>query len=553
MFRKKVCLLLILCMLLSCCVSAQEEISFNLSYEPENGEVTVLGSADEGDIVAVIAPVEISAENFSAENPPTLIRQYKKSGEFEIKLGMPKSAGSGRYYVYISANGCESKKSFVHISAEDALSSSSLISMINAADGSAFNALLSENALKLGIDTEDEIYIANKNEIFEIMDNMNFTDLYDFYDKYVLVYVISMITGESDTEKTKLILKNYDKQLGLDYSADFENDKRMSADAKKKLCELLTDAEYAEEAEAKGEIDFKDIFEKLKPVAAISATDNWTKLKEIVTVGFADVFSPILTENNQYSSINDKDAVFEEMMQSELTSLEVFKTQFDNAVTEVYNNENPPKQTGGTGTLGGSSTGGGKTTVSPSYNEEKTQNEPLVSFTDVKDNYWAYNAIGYLVKNGVISGYEDNTFKPAGYITRAEFIKMIMPFATDLSNISEASFTDVSGGEWYCKVVSDAASKGLIKGADGLFKPNEFIKREDAALIIYRLFGLLNRDVTGYRTFADKNDISDYAEDAVFALAGAYVLNGNENNEFLPAQNITRAETAQLIYNAFKK
>ena len=40
-------------------------------------------------------------------------------------------------------------------------------------------------------------------------------------------------------------------------------------------------------------------------------------------------------------------------------------------------------------------------------------------------NHWAINDIAYLAGKKVLSGYPDETFRPDGYITRAEFSKIL--------------------------------------------------------------------------------------------------------------------------------
>ena len=162
-------------------------------------------------------------------------------------------------------------------------------------------------------------------------------------------------------------------------------------------------------------------------------------------------------------------------------------------------------------------------------------------------------AVDKLCADGVISGYEDNTFRPSNKITRAEFVKLILSFASSVKEGDSVSFEDVNDSAWYASFVKSAAAKGIIKGDGGKFSPDSYIKREDAALIIYRLLALTDKAPDDYRIFADRDDVSPYAQDAVFALAGAYIVKGNDNNMFLPKSFITRAETAQLIYNAFKK
>ena len=47
-------------------------------------------------------------------------------------------------------------------------------------------------------------------------------------------------------------------------------------------------------------------------------------------------------------------------------------------------------------------------------------------FLDVKSNNPFFDAINYMQSQGVINGYEDNTYKPNNPINRAEFVKIIV-------------------------------------------------------------------------------------------------------------------------------
>lgn len=46
-------------------------------------------------------------------------------------------------------------------------------------------------------------------------------------------------------------------------------------------------------------------------------------------------------------------------------------------------------------------------------------------FKDVKEGFWAKEAIEALAEKGIITGYEDGTFKPNEPITRAEVATII--------------------------------------------------------------------------------------------------------------------------------
>ena len=50
--------------------------------------------------------------------------------------------------------------------------------------------------------------------------------------------------------------------------------------------------------------------------------------------------------------------------------------------------------------------------------------------------------------------------------------------------------------------------------------------------------------------FNDYTDISSYAKDAISCMVSTGIINGFENNEFLPNSFATRAQAAKIIYKA---
>jgi len=550
MFRKICAILLIAFIFCGTLSAVAEEFSAVGVYTPETGEVTISGSAQQGYIVIIIAPASLETDSFSDENVPTVIKQLSVSGGYEISLTMPDYAEGGKYYIYVSCGEDEIKDSFIHIKADG---TEGTIEKLKDAEGDEFKKLAQDNAESLGIDKEDEVYIEKGDKILSLMDKLLYDDVYEFYEKYTLVYALMQLQGEDDMEKAEALFMAYDDILGIDFEKDYKNDEKLTADAKEELLKLLTGIDYSKKIK-NGDIDFKELYESLKPVASIKTAKNWTQLRRAMTESFAEEFADMFQNSAKYKKVKDKDAVFEEMMKSDFASMEEVEEVFEKAVTKVYKSEN---KTVNGGTSGGASFGGGASaggvSISPTYNEEKNETKAEIKLSDIDESHWAFDAVSKLCEDGIISGYEDGSFRPSSSITRAEFVKLILPFAASLKGGENISFGDVKDGAWYAPMVREAASKGIIKGDGDKFLPDNYIKREDAALIIYRLLSSLGKEPEGYRIFADREDVSPYAQKAVFALAGAYIIKGNDDNMFLPGSFITRAETAQLIYSAFKK
>lgn len=124
---------------------------------------------------------------------------------------------------------------------------------------------------------------------------------------------------------------------------------------------------------------------------------------------------------------------------------------------------------------------------------DKTRNEywsQTNPFTDVAAEKWCNNAISTLFSMGIIDGYGDGAFRPDGPITRAAFTKMAVNFFDYHVKDYDGRFTDVEGDAWYAGYIQAAAELKLIEGFDdGTFRPDDYITRAQACAIINRTLG----------------------------------------------------------------
>lgn len=185
------------------------------------------------------------------------------------------------------------------------------------------------------------------------------------------------------------------------------------------------------------------------------------------------------------------------------------------------------------------------------------ENKPVESnnapFEDIENYEWAKEAIDFLYRRSIISGRDEKTFDPAGAVTRAEFIKMLVAtynFAAE--DYQDYRFNDIAGGEWFAIYVKKAAAMGVITGDEnGNFNPQAQITRQDMAVTIYRASEFA--EATDVPVFGDAADISDYAKAAVATLHENGVVSGMGDMTFAPKKNVTRAEAAKILYNVLIK
>lgn len=107
------------------------------------------------------------------------------------------------------------------------------------------------------------------------------------------------------------------------------------------------------------------------------------------------------------------------------------------------------------------------------------------AYSDVKAGDWFNNAVSTLSNAGIIAGYEDGSFRPNGYITRAEFATIAARFF-DVTYNGKDLFPDISG-HWAKDYINQAANKGFVNGyEDGTFKPDRNITRAEAVTLVNR-------------------------------------------------------------------
>ena len=175
---------------------------------------------------------------------------------------------------------------------------------------------------------------------------------------------------------------------------------------------------------------------------------------------------------------------------------------------------------------------------------------PLKPFEDINECEWARDAILYMQSKGILSGYGDNRILPNNVLTRAEFAKILV---TAFSVGEDEAYESRDGEKWWSSYVYRGMSAGIIKGDEnGNFHPDDVITREDMAVLIYRT--ILNKKIDLYiresaKDFYDRDEISDYASDAVKALQESGIVKGIGENMFAPHDKVTRAQAIQAVYN----
>jgi len=179
-----------------------------------------------------------------------------------------------------------------------------------------------------------------------------------------------------------------------------------------------------------------------------------------------------------------------------------------------------------------------------------------LTFWDVNENHWAYEAINEMAKRGIISGYSDGSFRPNDPVTRAEFAKiMIAAAGVKLTNPDslKQTFEDVNRNHWAFPYVELAKPylTGYQNGSVYTYKPNDNAVREDIAVALVRLLKYdttKTADLSLLNSFKDRDDISPNLRPFIATAVKMNLISGYSDKTFRPQATLTRAEAASLIY-----
>lgn len=173
-----------------------------------------------------------------------------------------------------------------------------------------------------------------------------------------------------------------------------------------------------------------------------------------------------------------------------------------------------------------------------------------MTFSDVPQSHDNVVAIEYFVKNGVINGYDDGTFKPDNIVNRAEALKVILSSANVQvpENLDGSPFSDVKPEQWFAPFVIQAKDLGIVNGnPDGTFTPASTVTRAGFIKMLLETNKFIKEKWQNQQVYNDVAQDAWYASYMNYA-GSAGLLSPTANNELLPEKELTRGEVAEVLY-----
>jgi large repetitive protein len=176
------------------------------------------------------------------------------------------------------------------------------------------------------------------------------------------------------------------------------------------------------------------------------------------------------------------------------------------------------------------------------------------SFADIQ-KHWAKEDIELLASKHVVIGSNDN-YIPNAKITRIQLAAMLLrSLGLNEYKGSESSFQDVKPGHWAFGIAEAVTRAGFINVSEaGMFKPNEFITREEMVITLIRAIESETGEIRLSKseqqkilnTYKDQSQLNEMAKESFAKAIHLQIIIG-VHNQLLPQDTSTRAQAAVTI------
>ena len=166
----------------------------------------------------------------------------------------------------------------------------------------------------------------------------------------------------------------------------------------------------------------------------------------------------------------------------------------------------------------------GQVTVTATFVETE---EPVAEpFIDVAEGDWFYDAVVYAYQNELMDGVGGNRFAPNSETTRAQLVTILYRLEGQPAVSGDLPFTDVETGTWYTNAVLWAAQNNIVNGVnDTEFAPGDEITRQQLVTILYRYAEAKGYDVSASADLSGYPDAGQVQDYAQPAMAWAVAEN----------------------------
>ncbi len=187
-----------------------------------------------------------------------------------------------------------------------------------------------------------------------------------------------------------------------------------------------------------------------------------------------------------------------------------------------------------------------------------------VAFTDIS-SHWAKGYIERVAENGLVSGYDDKTFKPDNNVTVLEALVMLSRLYEIEDDLKDEiiekyepvlnAMSNTKGYDWSFDYLAVIIELGVVSenGIKDMFSKKTVFNdatREEIAVLLSKAM-MLELKKAFVLPFNDALEINDAAKPYIYALYDKEIMQGDSKKNINPSSKITRAEMATLLDKAY--
>lgn len=178
-------------------------------------------------------------------------------------------------------------------------------------------------------------------------------------------------------------------------------------------------------------------------------------------------------------------------------------------------------------------------------------------FQQVESTRWYYNALQYVLKNGLFNGVPTDQCDPNSTFTRAMIAQVLYNAEGAPEVTTSAGFTDVAEDAWYADAVNWAAENGVMSGYNAeTFGAADNVTRQQMAVTLRQYANLkeqMQEGTADLSAFTDGDQVSNWATAAMQWALGNGLLSGKGEGVLDPGGVAKQSEAAALMMNFCEK
>lgn len=176
---------------------------------------------------------------------------------------------------------------------------------------------------------------------------------------------------------------------------------------------------------------------------------------------------------------------------------------------------------------------------------------PSDAFDDIGEDFWARDAIDFVVEKGLFNGTSANTFSPDRIMTRGMLVTVLyrLSGSPSVDGMSHP-FSDLEHNAYYDAIVWGSNMRIANGWADGRFCPDDPLTRQQLAtfLLRYARFRGCDTDLfADLSVYSDDDLIAEYADEPLSWAVAAGIINGTSATTLSPQAGATRAQVATML------